>query len=120
MVDRRMIGRLGEDAAVEWLEDSGFLVRERNWRWGRYELDIVAERDGELHVVEVKCRADGGLTRPEESITEAKFAALRIAAGEYIERYGIDADVRFDLISVTHRNGEFRVEYIPDAMLAGW
>ncbi|MCD8172224.1 MAG: YraN family protein [Alistipes sp.] len=119
-VDREKIGRLGEDAAAGWLENHGYAVLERNWRHGRYEVDIIAERDGELHIVEVKCRARGGLTRPEEALTPAKFDALSRAADQYISQRGMDADARFDLAAVTHRDGKFVVEFVPDAMLPRW
>ncbi|MCC8019609.1 MAG: YraN family protein [Rikenellaceae bacterium] len=119
-MDRETIGRLGEDAAADWLEGHGYAVLERNWRYGRYEIDIIAERDGELHIVEVKCRAADGLTRPEEAVTPAKFSALRRAAEEYISQRGVDADTRFDLVSVTHSGGKFEVKFVPEAMLPEW
>ena len=62
--------------AAQWLQEHGFRILHTNWRHGRYELDIVAECDGVLHFVEVKCRKANGLTTPEEAITAAKFAAL--------------------------------------------
>ena len=73
-------GRRGEQAAVDYLRRAGFAILERNWRSGRYELDIVARRWDELHFIEVKTRRAGGLTTPEEAITPRKFASLRRAA----------------------------------------
>ena len=58
------IGQKGEEAAVHYLIDNGFEILHRNWRSGRYELDITARRDGVLHIIEVKCRKAGGLTCP--------------------------------------------------------
>ena len=77
-------GRRGEQAAVDYLRRAGFAILERNWRSGRYELDIVARRWDELHFIEVKTRRAGGLTTPEEAITPRKFASLRRAAEAYI------------------------------------
>ena len=76
----REAGLRGEQAAAEWLIANGFELLHRNWRSGRYELDIVALREGVLHVVEVKCRRSGALSPPEEAMTPRKFAALMRAA----------------------------------------
>ena len=62
----------GEELAVAWLRAHGFIIMDRNWRMGRYELDIVAARGDRVHFVEVKLRREGGLTRPEEAMTPAK------------------------------------------------
>ncbi len=114
------IGGKGEEAAAAWLTDNGFAVLHRNWRCGRYELDIVAQRDGVIHFVEVKCRRHGGLTTPEEAITPAKFNSLSKAAEEYIAAYGIDGESQFDLISVEHSVSGYDIRYVPGAMFARW
>ena len=72
-------GRAGERAATEYLRRAGYEICALNWRQGRYELDIVACREGVLHFVEVKTRRADGLTTPEEALTPRKFAALRRA-----------------------------------------
>ena len=88
----REAGLRGEQAAAEWLIANGFELLHRNWRSGRYELDIVALREGVLHVVEVKCRRSGALSPPEEAMTPRKFAALMRAAEHYVALYGFDTD----------------------------
>ena len=47
-------GDLGEGIAVLWLQKNGFTVRDRNYRkkWG--EIDIIEEKGGKIHFVEVK------------------------------------------------------------------
>ncbi len=54
MAKHNELGALGEDIACKFLENKGFSIIVRNYRkpWG--ELDIVAERNGLLHFVEVK------------------------------------------------------------------
>ena len=66
-------GRAGERAATEYLRRAGYEICALNWRQGRYELDIVALRDGVLHFVEVKTRREGSLTPPEAAATQRKF-----------------------------------------------
>ena len=120
MGETQETGLKGEQAAAEWLDTNGFSIRHRNWRSGRYELDIVAAKDDTLHFVEVKCRKRGGLTTPEEAITPAKFRSLSKAAKAYIATFGIDSEIQFDLISVEHYAGGYEIRYVPNAMIARW
>ncbi len=120
-VQSREAGLRGEQAAAEWLIANGFELLHRNWRSGRYELDIVALREGVLHVVEVKCRRSGALSPPEEAMTPRKFAALMRAAEHYVALYGFDTDTQFDLVTVEYRpDGECDLHYFPNAMTPRW
>lgn len=117
-------GRLGEEAVADALRRGGFEIVARNWRDGRYELDIVARRGAELHFVEVKTRRTGSLTAPEEALTPRKRRALRRAVETFVaasgDRYA-DYDLRFDLAAV-HRDpeGGLGIEWFADAIEFGW
>lgn len=115
------LGAAGERVAVEWLRAHGFIIMDRNWRNGRYELDIVACRGDMIHFVEVKLRRQGGLTTPEEAMTPAKERALLRAANTYIELHGITLDCRIDLIAVDYTpEGATTVRYVPNAVTVRW
>ena len=106
MNDTTRIGSEGEEAAAAWLLEQGFRLLRRNWRAGRYELDIVAEKEGTLHVVEVKTRRREGLTSPEEALDSRKIRALIRAARAYLDRHPHAGEVQFDLMAVETRPGE--------------
>lgn len=89
-LDALSTGAEGERLAAEYLLKEGFDLLHRNWRNGRCEIDLVARRDGVLHIIEVKSRAADGLTAPEEAMTAAKFRSLCKAARSYIATYGLD------------------------------
>lgn len=109
------IGRLGENAAMDYLVKEGFSVEALNWRMGHYELDIVARKDDVIHFVEVKCRKAGGLTTGEDAITKAKFDALIKAVKSYMSYYKVINEVQVDVIAVDHFNGNVvDLRYIPD------
>ena len=111
----------GEEIAARFLLSEGFDLLHRNWRSGRYELDIVARKEGVLHIVEVKSRKADGLTAPEEAMTRKKFNALFRAAQQYVALYRIDADTQFDLIAVDLLpDSTHRLRYIPNAMVPRW
>ena len=48
------IGKKGEAIAAEWLEQNGYSILARNWRNRTGEIDIIAQEDGCIVVVEVK------------------------------------------------------------------
>jgi putative endonuclease len=78
-------GRKAEKAARLYLEMRGFKIIEQNWRLPRYEIDIVAEKDGVVHFVEVKYRfkdeQGGGL----DAITPTKLKQMRRAAWAWVD-----------------------------------
>ncbi|MFQ5677627.1 MAG: YraN family protein, partial [bacterium] len=47
------VGRLGEDMAVEFLQKKAYKIIQRNFRFARGEIDIVASKDNVLIFVEV-------------------------------------------------------------------
>lgn len=114
-------GSEGEDLAAKWLRDNGYMLRDRNWREGRYEIDIVAERYGMIHFVEVKTRRAGSLNSPESAITPAKQRAMRQAATAYLSQHRLRAEVAFDLIAIDRfPDGMMDLRFIPDIVNMGW
>lgn len=114
-------GSLGEQAAAEYLHEQGYEILHRNWRTGRYELDIVARKDEYLCFVEVKTRRADGLTTPEEALTGRKMRSLARAADAYVKYYGPDLEPRFDLVAVDTLEGEVKaIRHIPGAGVLRW
>lgn len=121
MTENARRGAIGEEAAVEWLRGNGFVIVDRNWRSGRYEVDVVARRGETLHFVEVKLRSIDGLTSPEDAMTPSKSRALLRAANIYINTYGVKCDCQIDFIAVDYACGEVcGIRYVPDAVNPRW
>ena len=77
----RRVGNRGENFAAGILEDSGYMILERNYRSrSGEEIDIIATKDGVLHFIEVKTRQNLKYGRPCEAVTEEKKKHLRRAA----------------------------------------
>ena len=100
MTDKQQRGALGEQAAVNYLRQNGFMIVERNYRIGRSEVDIIASRYDELHFVEVKTRKYNSLTTPEEALTEQKLRAMRRAASAYMAQHRSVLEPCFSLIAI--------------------
>ncbi len=99
-LDNAKRGAYGEKLAVKWLRSNGFMICDLNWRSGRYEIDIVAERWGTIHIIEVKSRSLSGYTTPEEAITTSKRESLIKAARAYVATHALREEIQFDLVAV--------------------
>lgn len=123
-IDRARIGEVGELAAADYLRRRGYELCARNWRHGRYELDIVLRHWDTLHIVEVKTRRAGGLTTPVEAMTEAKCQALRRAARAFVAQHRMSYQgyqVQIDLAAVTmFDDGSTEVEMLENVVEFGW
>lgn len=117
MAEHNLLGKKGENEAVRYLEDQGYLILHRNWRSGRKELDIVAKRNGELIVAEVKTRRDTDFALPQDAVNEMKIRRIVAAADVYIKKYELDNPVRFDIITIVGVCPPFAIEHIEGAFL---
>lgn len=120
-------GDRGENVAAAYLEERGYLVLDRNYRFERAEVDLVcfepAERDedgGELVFVEVKTRSGLGFGRPEEAVTPEKQRHIVRATQAYLyERRLEGSPLRFDVVSVMLPQGQPpQVEHFKNAFRA--
>ncbi|MDR2764580.1 MAG: YraN family protein [Tannerella sp.] len=112
-------GKAGETVACSYLQGCGYTILQTNWRFHRYELDIVATDGRELVVVEVKTRAVDYLVSPEKSVGRSKIQRIAAAADAYVQKYDVTLPVRFDVISLTQNGQICRVfEHIQDAFFA--
>jgi len=117
MAEHNEIGKAGEQAAACLLQEKGYIIRHRNWRSGRKELDIVAENEDFLVVVEVKTRSTSTFEYPEKAVSALKIRRLIHATDAYIRYFHINKEVRFDVISIIGEPGNFTIEHIEDSFL---
>lgn len=109
------LGKAGEDAAVAYLEKRDYSIRHRNWRRGHYEIDIVAVKDNEVVFIEVKTRKNEEYGNPYEAVDMKKASNLMRAADTYIRLYELDNSIRFDILSITGSENNFKIEHIKEA-----
>lgn len=95
------IGKRGEDLAAAWLEQRGYTILERNWRRPCGELDLIAEREGEIVGVEVKTRTGVAMGEPEEAVTRSKQRKLMLTIQTYLMESGAEQrPYRLDVLAV--------------------
>jgi putative endonuclease len=101
------LGKIGEDIATVYLQDMGYEILGRNWRFERVELDIVARKDSILVFCEVKTRRSVSHGVPSDAITPIKLQHIRTAALHWLtNNQSRHKGIRFDAISVIHRAGQ--------------
>jgi putative endonuclease len=82
---------------------------------GANEIDIIAENENILVFIEVKTRSGNYLEHPNTAVTTSKQKTIIKIADQYIRRYNIDKESRFDIISIVKNNSEFEIEHIENA-----
>ncbi len=95
-----MQGRLGEDAAAEYLKSQGYRVLECNYKNKIGEIDIIAQKGEDLVFVEVKTRSSQEFGTPAQAVTYYKKQRIVNTARWYIMENQSSLNIRFDIIEV--------------------
>lgn len=98
---RHIMGIKGETVAAKYLRRQGFRILSRNYCNSMGEIDIIAERKGAVHFLEVKSRQSDSHGAPEEAVTEDKQSRIRRAAHGYLSQFrAAPVSVSFDTLAV--------------------
>lgn len=108
------LGMEGEAIAAEFLEKLGYQIRERNWRYRKLEVDLIADDGEDLVFVEVKLRSEDDYGLPRDFVGIGKQRNLIRAADAYVNEQEIDRESRFDIIGISMGNS-MEIEHIKDA-----
>jgi len=115
MADFNELGKQGEDFASSFLAKKGYKIVARNWKMNANEIDIVAEDENFMVFVEVKTRSENYLEHPNSAIAASKQKSIIKTADQYIRRYNIDKESRFDVITIIKCNGKFEIDHVENA-----
>lgn len=115
MAQHNDLGKLGEDLAVDYLKKKGYAILERNWRYKKAEIDIIALKNNSLIVVEVKTRSNFSVGEPYEFVNSKKIKLLIEAVNQYVEFNDYEFFVQFDIISLKKCATNFEIMHLEDA-----
>lgn len=123
--DPYLLGQEGERLAAKFLAEKGYRIIERNYRYHRNEIDIIARDGRTLCFVEVKTRLSSAKGHPAEAVTLQKQHEIIKAAQAYLA-FSTDGecDCRFDVIAVRVQSMEeqqissFSIDHFIDAFWA--
>lgn len=109
-----VLGREGEQAAVDYLEGRGFRILDRNWRCAEGEIDIVAVERHTFVVCEVKTRSGTRYGTPLEAVGRSKRKRLRRLAVRWLIAHGVRFDqIRIDVVGLLYEGtGGFTIQHI--------
>ncbi len=109
------LGRDGELLAVDYLLAKGYSILERNYRYHKAEIDIIAKKDSTIVIVEVKSRTSDFFENVADTVTQKKIKLLVMATNHYITQRNIQLEVRFDIVTVLKNKKTPKIEHLKDA-----
>ncbi len=118
MTKYNKVGVNGEALAVAWCNQQGFEILETNWRYKKLEADIIACKDGVLHIIEVKTRTNTKYGLPEESVSVKKIENMLTIGSVYKKTNPQFTVTQFDVLAILLiKNKAPEYFYIPDVYL---
>ncbi|MFI3116257.1 MAG: YraN family protein [Clostridia bacterium] len=111
MKNTTVIGREGEDRAVEFLEKQGIEIHSRNYHSRYGEIDIIAIENDILAFIEVKTRKSTDFGTASEYVTPKKQQKIIKTATLFLMETDLDLQPRFDIIEVY----KTKINYIKNA-----
>lgn len=116
MTDKIKKGEHGERLASQFLEEKGYEILERNYRYKHSEIDLIVKKEKWLVFVEVKTRTSVAFGYPEEFVDYNKVKSILRGAEYYMYKVNWPHNARFDVVSVVLRgNEEPEVVHFEDA-----
>ena len=115
MAEHNELGKHGEELAVEFLQQNGYEIIETNWTFQKAEIDIIAQKENTLAIVEVKTRSSIDFGLPQDFVKPKKIQLLVKAVNEYVIANDLEVDVRFDIIAIHKEGKEYNLEHIEEA-----
>ena len=115
MADHNDLGKHGEELAENFLVKNGYTILETNWTFQKAEIDIIAQKNKTLAIIEVKTRSTTDFGLPQDFVKPKKIQLLVKAVNEFVISRDLDVDVRFDIIAISKAKGGFDIEHLEDA-----
>ncbi|MFS4484016.1 YraN family protein [Hyunsoonleella sp. 2307UL5-6] len=115
MAQHNELGKKGEQLAVDFLLKNSYEIIERNYRFDKAEVDIMAKKGDVLAIVEVKTRSTADFGDPQDFVKPKQIQRLVKAVDEYVTVNDLDVEVRFDIIAIVKEKGSYNIEHLENA-----
>ena len=115
MAQHNELGKKGEQLAVDYLLQQGYTIVERNYRFDRAEVDIMAKIKDTLAIIEVKTRSTVDFGNPQDFVKPKQIQRLVKAVDEYVTVNNLDVEIRFDIIALVKEDKGFNIEHLKNA-----
>lgn len=115
MAHHNELGKKGEQIAVDFLLKKGYDILERNYRFDKAEVDIIAQQNNILAIIEVKTRSTADFGNPQDFVKPQQIQRLVKAVDEYVQVNDLDVEVRFDIVAIIKAGKQFNIEHLENA-----
>jgi putative endonuclease len=108
-------GKEGEKIAADFLKEKGYEIKYQNYRYLKSEVDIIAQKNDVLAIVEVRARSNDKIIPIADTITKKKINLLVQGANQYVIENDLDVEVRFDVVTILKNRYVFKIEHLESA-----
>jgi putative endonuclease len=115
MAQHNELGKKGEQLAVNYLQENNYKIVERNYRFDKAEVDIIAKKKDILAIIEVKTRSSTEFGNPQDFVKPKQIQRLVKAVDEYVTVNDLDLEIRFDIIAIVKEKNNYTIEHLKDA-----
>ena len=115
MAQHNELGKKGEQLAVDCLLKNNYSIVERNYRFDKAEVDIIAKQKGILAIIEVKTRSTTEFGNPQDFVKPKQIQRLVKAVDEYVTVNDLDVEIRFDIIAIVREGKSYNIEHLENA-----
>jgi len=117
MAQHNELGKEGEEIAIDYLINHGYVLLEKNYRYLKAEVDIIVQKENVVIAVEVKTRSSDYFGDPQDFITPKKIKLMVSALDHYITENDLNVEGRFDIIALLKQKNSIQIEHLKDAFL---
>lgn len=115
MAQHNELGKKGEQLAVDYLVNNNYDIIERNFRFDKAEVDIIAKKNEILAIIEVKTRSTSDFGDPQDFVKPKQIQRLVKAVDEYVIENDLDVEIRFDIIAIVKTGTTYDIEHLENA-----
>lgn len=115
---QKLLGKEGERIAADFLKDIGFTILERNFKYGRKDIDIVCKDGKTIVFVEVKAGRSKNFGTPLERVDQRKQKNITQIAKFFMQQMDCSGyDFRFDVVAIDGKKVPKRIKHIRNAFM---
>ena len=116
MMEKKALGKKGEEKALRFLKKKGYRIIEKNYVCKLGEMDIIAKEKDTLVFVEVKTRTTTEFGPPQLAVNSSKQRQLSKVALNYLKEKQLEeVRARFDVVAILLGQKGEQIELIRDA-----
>lgn len=115
MAQHSKLGKKGEQLAVDYLLKNNYDIVERNYRFDKAEVDIIAKQKDTLAIIEVKTRSTSDFGDPQDFVKPKQIQRLVKVVNEYVIENDLNVEIRFDIIAIVKQGSTYNIEHLENA-----